>query len=286
MTFEDLTPFDKKAWDEIAQWKSQGPGFLEKIGQTSVGQKIGNTLSHAKEIIEPTVVGTTASQVIELSSKAINGMLQVLNEAASWSIRTDAIYRKFQSSGYEVSCSDDIGKLSLQQVEKVTGRLDAKYVVTAFGEGVATGALGLPGIIADIPTLFALNLRGVNTISHFYGFDLDLPAERGFAMNVMMCALSPSDTQKQIYLGQLSVIAKDVARRKTWVELEEYAFVKGTEKLAESLGIRLTKAKLGQFIPVVGSAIGGGFNAYFTGKTMEAAYYLYRERFLEKKYEL
>ena len=56
------------------------------------------------------------------------------------------------------------------------------------------------------------------------------------------------------------------------------------QEIAKALGIRLTKAKLAQMIPVMGAAIGGGYNAYFTSKVCETAWYLYRERFLAEKY--
>jgi hypothetical protein len=42
--------------------------------------------------------------------------------------------------------------------------------------------------------------------------------------------------------------------------------------------------KLAQFIPLAGAAVGGGFNAYYTDKVCDAAYHLYRERFLAGKY--
>jgi hypothetical protein len=48
--------------------------------------------------------------------------------------------------------------------------------------------------------------------------------------------------------------------------------------------MRLTKAKLAEVIPGAGAVIGGGFNAYFTAKVCDAAYFLYRERFLAEKY--
>lgn len=62
--------------------------------------------------------------------------------------------------------------------------------------------------------------------------------------------------------------------------------VRGVQQVAKALGIRLTKAKLGQIIPAIGALVGGGFNAYFTSKTTQAAYYLYRERFLLARYGL
>ena len=48
--------------------------------------------------------------------------------------------------------------------------------------------------------------------------------------------------------------------------------------------MRLTKAKLAQGVPIMGAVVGGGFNAYYTARVCDAAYHLYRERFLAEKY--
>ena len=85
-------------------------------------------------------------------------------------------------------------------------------------------------------------------------------------------------------MAQLVRIAHDVANKRTWKELEKQAFVVLVQRLARTLGVRLTKAKLAQAIPVVGAAVGGGFDAYFTSRVCDTAYHLYRERFLGEKY--
>jgi hypothetical protein len=56
------------------------------------------------------------------------------------------------------------------------------------------------------------------------------------------------------------------------------------QRISQALTIRLTKAKLAQIIPVLGAGIGAGFNAYYTSNVCDAAFYLYRERFLAQKY--
>ena len=83
-------------------------------------------------------------------------------------------------------------------------------------------------------------------------------------------------------MAQLVKIAQDVAKKRAWNDLNKYAFVQLIQQIAKALGIRLTKAKLAQFIPVAGAAVGGGFNSYFTAKVCENAYYLYRDAFSQR----
>jgi hypothetical protein len=95
---------------------------------------------------------------------------------------------------------------------------------------------------------------------------------------------SPNDAAKGVAMAQLVKIAKEVAKKKAWKDLEKHSFVKIIRHIAKALGIRLTKAKLAQVIPIAGAAVGAGFNAYYTAKVCDAAYNLYRERFLAEKY--
>ena len=103
--------------------------------------------------------------------------------------------------------------------------------------------------------------------------------ERLFALNILGYASSPTDAAKQAAMAQLTRIAIDVAKKKTWKDLQHHAFVVILQNLAKTVGVRLTKAKLAQAIPVAGAVFGGGFNAYYVSSVCDTAYFLYRERF-------
>jgi hypothetical protein len=154
----------------------------------------------------------------------------------------------------------------------------------ALAEGTAAGVLGLPAIAPDVVALITLNLRAIGEYATYYGFDVSKQEERLFALNVLGLASSPSDSAKGLAMAQLVRIAQDVAKKNAWQQLEQHAFVQLIQQIATALGVRLTKAKLAQVIPLAGGAIGGGFNAYFTNKVCDAAYFLYRERFLASRY--
>ena len=217
-------------------------------------------------------------------AKALAGTLHVLGDAAAWAVRRDAVYVEFREKGHDVHRHADVFKLDLEQVDAVVGWLDAKYTGLAFAEGATAGAAGVPGLIADIPALVTLNLRAIAEYATYYGFDVASQRERVFAMNVLGLASSPSDAAKAPVMAQLARIAADAAKKKAWKTLEEHAFVEVVQQIARALGIRLTKAKLAQAVPIMGAAVGGGFNAYYTARVCDAAYHLYRERFLAKKY--
>ena len=244
-------------------------------------QQIGWPLARLGTLLKN---GVDAAGLSDAITKALGGCVGVLADAAAWAVRPEAVYAQFRNAGHDVSQPADLLALDLQQVDRVVSWLDAKYKGLAFTEGATAGTLGAPGLIADIPALVALNLRAIAEYATYYGFDVGSQRERLFAMHVLGLASSPSDATKMPVMAQLARIAADAAKKKTWNALEEHVLVGAIKQIAQALGVRLTKAKLAQTVPIMGAAVGGGFNAYYTARVCDAAYHLYRERFLAEKY--
>jgi hypothetical protein len=220
--------------------------------------------------------------------KAFGGILGLVNDVSAMTVRPQAIFDEFQPP---VTSLEDIHGLDLEKVDRSIGFLAAKYKSIALAEGAAAGGMstvnplaGAAAIAGDVTALLSLNLRAVGQYATNCVFDITKQEERLFALNVLGLASSPTDASKAVAMAQLVKIAKEVAQRKTWKELERHVFVQIVQRIAKALSIRLTKAKLAQLLPAAGAAIGGGFNAYYTSEVCDAAYFLYRERFLARKY--
>lgn len=212
----------------------------------------------------------------------------MLNDGAAWTVRQKAILRRFDPPAERLT---DVHTRDLEEIDAAVGFLAAKYKLLAAGNGAVAGAssnlgpvVSVPAIALDITTLLTLNLRAISEYATYYGFDIRLQEERLFALELLTMTTSTTEQGKMLAMAQLVHIAKDVAQRKTWNELERHAFVQIMQRLAKSLAIRLTKAKLAQLLPVAGAVIGGGYNAYYTASVCQHAHMWYRERFLARKY--
>lgn len=265
--------YEKKAIKEIHAWKNPKIGWF---GQAMT--VINKPLSQFGDLVfQTTFLG-------EGIRKTVEGIIKVGNDVAQGSVRPSSIYQHFRDHGHNIHKAQDVLTLDLEKVDDVVGFLDAKYKGVALVEGGITGAAGLPGIVFDLPALITLNLRAIGEYATYYGYDTRLQPERLFAMNILAYASSPNDSAKAAALAQLVRIARDVAKKQAWKNLEQNSFVQIMKQIAKALGVRLTKAKLAQSIPIAGAVVGAGFNSYYTAKVCDAAYYLYRERFLAEKY--
>ena len=253
----DIRPseYERRAREQIHEWKNPARGWF---GQTL--SQIGWPVDRLGTLLKSVADSVGLSDVI---NKALNGIVSVLADAALWTVSPQAVYGKFR----KVRQRSDLFALDLEEVDKAIGWLDAKYKGVAFTEGAAAGAVGAPGLIADIPALVTLNLRAIGEYATYYGFDVASPRERLFAMHVLGLASSPSDSAKMPVMAQLARIAADAAKKKAWKEIEKEALAILIRQMAKALGLRLTKAKLAQAVPIMGSAVGGEFNAYYTART-------------------
>ena len=270
-----LSEYERLAVASIHEWKNPQIGWFGKTMKV-----INWPLEKSGDLI------TKVPGVDLVIEKAMGGLVGLLNDFAHWTVRPEAIYEEYQKAGFKhVKTPSDIFALDLKYADRVSRWLAAKYKTLAGAEGAGTGYVGLPGIPPDIVALITLNQRAIGEYATYYGFDISSQQERLFALNILGLASSPNDVAKQVAMAQLVRIAKDVAKKKVWRDLEKHSFVNIIKIIARSLGIRLTKAKLAQVVPVTGAVVGAGFNAYYTTKVCDAAFYLYRERFLAAKYD-
>ena len=268
--------YERNALEQIHQWKKPEQGWF---GQTM--QQVGWPVEGLRSML-----GTAADAVglADVFAKALAGIVTVLANVASFAVRREAVYAEFRKAGHDIREPADLFALELEEVDEAARWLHAKYTSLAFAEGASAGTLGAPGLIADIPALVTLNLGAIAEYATYYGFDATSQREILFMMHVLGLASSPSDPAKAPVMAQLAKIAADAAKRKAWKELEQHALVGIIKRIAKALGVRLTKAKLAQGVPIMGAVVGGGFNAYYTARVCDAAYHLYRERFLAEKY--
>lgn len=266
--------FEAAAIQKIHTWKHPDKKWLGRVTQA-----VNWPLDQAGDAVMKTPgVGSVVQ-------KSAEGILSVGNDLAQRSVRTEAIHRAYHKAGHDgIFAPRDIHELSLEDVDEVIGWLGAKYRGIAVAEGGVSGAVGLPGIPPDIIALVTLNLRAIGEYAAYCGFSVNSQEERLFVMNVLGLASSPTDASKTVALAQLVRIGKDIARDRTWKQLQEHSFVVILRQIAKVLGVRLTKAKLAQILPAVGALVGAGFNSYYTSRVCDAAYHLYRERFLAAKY--
>lgn len=266
-----LSSEESGAIAELHAFKHPKEGWFDRVGEFADAG-----LTKAADRVFDTAVGERAESLVADVTKT-------LNDAAVWSVRREAIFKDYRDDGVEVAAIEDVTRLGLTQIRHTLGRLDLKYRVLSTLEGTAAGAVGALGIALDIPALITLCLRAINEYATYFGFDIDLPHERYYALMILATAASGSDGARIQALEEITAVGQELSRTETPPPnmVPDEGLI---DRLAALLSARFGKGKLAQLVPVVGAAIGGGFNSGFLAEICHTAEMLYMERWLLRRH--
>lgn len=265
--------YEQQALREIQLWKNPKMGWFGKAVDG-----LNRRLHDATDLIRKVPgVDWTIENVV-------SGLLRVMNEIVQDSVWREAIYKEFHAAGHAIDGPEDLLNLDLEHIDSVMKGLDTKYRALTATQGAAAGYAGAAGILPDVVGLVALNLRACGEYATYCGYDIAHPSERLFALQILNMVSQPTDTAKQAALVPSIRVSHAIARQQTLQTVEQMALTQAIRNAARALGVHLTQRKLAQVVPMTGAFVGGGFNAYYTSKVCDAAFFLYRERWLIEKY--
>lgn len=304
-----MSAYEARAWHELLAWREKQLTKRERRLPAPLRETAGRAKQLAAQGWEKVPGGDAIRDGLV---KAVEGLHEGVTDLAIRTLRQAAIIESYSSAGHPISALDQIRKLDLEAVDARLPDLSFRYAAAIGAEGAIAGALmggaavatvgggvagagagAAPGaftavgtMTVDVAALLTGSTRGAAHTMGYYGFDVRRPEERAFMLATMSIGLVTGQVAKQKAFAQLHKLVGLLARDATWKVLNQDAFVRLTGALFSKLGERLVKQKLGQLLPVVGAAIGGGMNYSYVRNVTSSAYWLGRERFLMDKYEL
>ena len=265
--------YEQEALDEIRTWKEPKERGIQMRALDFMDKPFEAFKKAADKVPYADILDQALAKVVDL-----------VNSAARKTVPRETILTQFDPP---LNCLEDLHNLDLQTIDTKVEALKGQYARAALAEGgaagVATPLAPMVAIPGDVALLVTLNLKAINAYATYYGFDTTLEEERLFALQVLMLASSATDSMSPGH-GEYGQGREELLLSAKPGSISTNSSFCDKSKIAEALGIKLTKAKLANLAPVAGAVIGGGFNAYYTDKVCTAAYHLYRERFLARKY--
>jgi hypothetical protein len=301
-------PHDAEAFEDVEDWKRRR---LWTEGPRRAPVRLRDRLSRAGEAARHRLESLPGADRFEtLFLDALRGLTDLGARAAHASIRREAILAAYRKRGHDVRTLRDIRRLDLSDITRVKPRLDLAYIAASTVEGagaglavsggqilaaggavVGAGMGAAPGagtvvaaMAADAAAVLVASHRAVAHIAAYYGYDVDEPEERLFALGVLGVGTAADSTAKYAAYAELHRMASALARQHSWQQLNANVIIQVVDKVYAKLGLRLTQRKLAQAIPVAGIVIGAGLNAKLLSRLVDDAEHLYRERFLRERY--
>jgi hypothetical protein len=181
----------------------------------------------------------------------------------------------------------EMGQLSLHQLEYIEEKFKSKYSLYSLIEGGVAG-VGHPLLLLfDLPALLSINMKMIQSISSTYGYSLRYPQEQILALKVLHAAtLSRTYRDEawewivQQYLEEdeysLHIQEHETVIQPEWLETLAKQWVK-------AIGLYGMKKASKKSFPIIGMALGANLNYRFTKQVAQFASQFYRFRFSEER---
>lgn len=259
-----MNNYEQSQFNEIIKWKEKGP---------SVGQK-------ATSFIMKPVVWVTNKIIPQ---KAIQTALKGANTLAKTLTDENDIKRDG-----DVSNIQELKIKELELSDRLANNIHNWALSIAGTEGGICGFLGLPGMVADIPTIITFALRTIHKIGLCYGYKATTQEDIQFVYSIMSAAGANTMEEKYtalLTLKQLNVILtkqtwKKMAEKAAQNKMTNEAFLITIKGLAKQLGINITKNGAKKAIPIIGTGVGAAMNVAFIQDISWAARRCFQERWL------
>lgn len=274
-----LTPYEKGVRAEIERWQDEKDGVLTKalgVADRPVEWAYGRIPDAGRRNLE----------------RAILGVIEMLRDASRWTYPDSGIVREARRSGIGVADYRELSRHDIEDLDGIARRYFGSNKIVAALEGAGCGLGGVALLAADVPALFAISFRAIQQIGSSYGFDMEDPDMLPVVMSVFSVGTTASNTAKRVALRDMRTAAVALGRNLTYREVAKATrtgvvvglLKENTKHLPKTIATNITKRKLAQAIPFVGVAIGVGFNYWFVSNTTRAAYMIFREMHLTRKY--
>jgi len=258
-----LTEYEQEQAAAIARWKDEEPWAVTK----AVGLLVEPLASLVRTLVPEHVM---------------EGAIETANACGEWLSDSGAIVR---DGG--VASVHDLRGVDLQVCDRLADSIHNWGIGIAVMEGGGTNWSPW-GLIPDIPALITIAFRTTHKIGMCYGYQASTEGDKDFVLHVMSAAGANTVDEKVAAMLALRQVAT-VITRQTWQQLAEKAAERrvSTEggiiairKLAQQLGVSITKRKALAVIPVIGAIVGGSMNGWFIKDVGWAARRAFQERWL------
>ncbi len=266
-----LTKYEKQVQREIEGWQSGTGSFLFKA------------INWAMQPMDWVVSRVVSPDLEEQADEAVNQLLSILNDASKWTSDFDGIIEAAARRGVEVESIRELRDEDLEVLDELAREQFSSNAILAAIEGGGTGLGGVFLIAADIPLLFAINLRMIQHIAACYGFMLDDESYRPLILSVFNVASSGSSEAKVDSIREISVAAAAFANDLDYRGRVRGSFRDQNRHLPREIVKNVLGRKLAQTIPIAGAAVGAGINYWFTTECANTAHMLFRALYLERK---
>jgi hypothetical protein len=269
-----LSSYEKKAQEEVeAYFRSAEDGLLGRISKT---------FFKPVEVVAERLV---PDAILEIAGNGVEAALKGIHAVSDRTVDVEAVLREARRHVEVIDTLADLRRQDLRVCDKTSEEVASKHGLIAALEGAGCGAGGMALLAADIPLLFGVAMRVVRQVGAAYGVDPFAPGEGVIALKIFELACGGT-RDRYAELLQLDALKDELDGLEPQKRAEKAAVLATmivSREFVKRVVSMLVSRKLLQTVPIVGAAVGAGFNYLFVSDVSETARQVHRRRHLAEK---
>lgn len=249
----------------------------------SMGSPVSQLINWAMQPVDWMVERTVSGEMLDRAEDVTSEALSQLSDMSARTGVLDTVRSDARAQGIEIDAVEDLRHEPLEVLDELAETRMQQNALIAALEGGGTGLGGAALLVADIPLLFTINFRVIQTISACYGFPMQDPAYRPLVLAMFTAAASGSRAARADALRESSVAAAALVHDHPYSGRRTGSFHEQNRHVPREIAKALIRRKLGQLIPLAGAAVGAGVNYWFTKSTAKTAFMCSRALYLDWK---
>jgi hypothetical protein len=246
----EVTQYEAGIIREIASWKAEKHDPYHRL-TAGLTRPLARGLQH----VIPQSTARAAIETAYNTSKWLASSADILEKGGVGSV-------------------DELRHKSLELSDQLADVVGHESQTMAAVDGAVTGAGGVLLSVADVGMLAVLALRAVHRTGQCYGYSLDRPEDRAYALGILMLAGLKSHAERLEVMGKLR-------------NVEQWALGEAVEAVAiERIAQKLIEVASLESIPGLGLVLGSASNLYFIRQVLRAARHVFQERWLRENGKL
>ncbi len=209
----------------------------------------------------------------------VNELGSYIQTGGKYLISEKAMIKKIRKTtvNLEIETIDDVAKMPLKDMIKVSDELQSERVKFATVQGASTGFGGIFTLVVDIPVVLGTALKTLQEIAIIHGYNPNEKAERVFIVKCMQFA-SADIVGKEAILKELATMNEKKSSSEDMISQ-----LKGWQEVFFTYRDQFGWKKLFQMIPIAGMVFGAFANKGMIKDVSEAGIMLYRKRRIYEK---
>jgi hypothetical protein len=223
-------------------------------------------------------------KILEMAGSGVEAIMGGISNLSDKTVSVEQVLREARKHA-EVATLGELRALDLRTLDAIAAEVASQHQIGAMLEGAGCGLGGAALLAADIPLLFGVSMRVVRQISACYGIDPEAGGEAVIALKVFELACGGT-RNRYAELLELDALCDELDQLEPQRRAEKAAVLASllmSREATKRIVSLLLSRKLLQALPLVGAAVGAGFNYLFVADVSETATQIYRRRFLQDK---